>query len=665
MQHVKLEILAPAKNKDIGIAAINCGADAVYIAGPAFGAREAAGNPVDGIAELAEYAHRFSARVYATVNTILYEDELEQARSMIWQLYEAGVDAIIVQDLGITRMDLPPIELHASTQCAIRTPEQARFLESLGFTRLILERELSMDQIREIADAVQCELEFFVHGALCVCYSGNCYLSQYLSGRSANRGSCIQACRSLYDLVDADGKVLVKDAPLLSLKDYRLDNRLEELAQAGICSFKIEGRLKNASYVKNIVRYYRSLADDLCRRDPRFVKASSGSLHGGFTPNPDATFNRGYTSLFIDGQRGRWNSAVSSKSSGEYIGTISSIGPGWITVVTDKVLANGDGLVFAATKGDAEGMRIDTIRNGRIFIKETAGLKNGQKVYRNLNLAFEKELDNNMPERLIDVDVCFSATGITARDEDGFEACITPDAEAPEAEKKAAAVANIQRQMGKRALNYNFHCGEVDESDVRFYSAAALNGWRRALAEKLLAARTAAYELRDCRSAAHVPAAGSASEHFPGAPLCAGSSLQENFASLIPPTSRACGPLPFKGHGWPCSPEETARRSFEARETSMMDSTAWQVPYLANCANSLARSVYETAGAESVAEAYELKPVDGAELMRTKYCIRYEKGMCPFQKNHIKAKEPLALVNAGKKLYLQFDCKKCEMIVHL
>ena len=252
---LKLELLAPAKNKDIGIAAIDCGADAVYIAGPSFGAREAAGNSISDIKDLVDYARNFSAKIFVTVNTILFDSELDKAKEMIWNIYRAGADAIIVQDLAITKMELPPIELHASTQAAIRTPEQAKILEALGFTRLILERELSIDQINAIRKAVKCELEFFVHGALCVCYSGQCYLSKRLTGRSANRGECAQACRSSYDLIDSTGKVIVKNRPLLSLKDYRLDERIGDLVESGICSFKIEGRLKNASYVKNITRY--------------------------------------------------------------------------------------------------------------------------------------------------------------------------------------------------------------------------------------------------------------------------------------------------------------------------------------------------------------------------------------------------------------------------
>ena len=299
----QLELLAPARDANIGIAAIDCGADAVYIAGPRFGARQAAGNTIDDIRKLCSHAHKYGARIFVALNTILFDDELEEAYSQMLQVQEAGADALIIQDLAVMEMARHGIgnirkdfhiPLHASTQCAIRTPEQAAFLEGLGFSRLILERELSLEQIRAIRNAVTCELEFFVHGALCVCYSGQCYLSEKIAGRSANRGACIQACRSLYDLVDADGKVLVKDKALLSLKDYNLRNRLADLAEAGITSFKIEGRLKNESYVRNVVRDYSIALDELVRKNPEsYERGSYGQVTGGFTPDTGKTFNKG------------------------------------------------------------------------------------------------------------------------------------------------------------------------------------------------------------------------------------------------------------------------------------------------------------------------------------------------------------------------------------
>ena len=613
MQPVKLELLAPAKNKDIGIAAIDCGADAVYIAGPAFGARAAAGNPVDDVASLVGYAHKFSAKIYATVNTIIFEEELEEARRMICDLYDAGVDALIVQDLGITRMDLPPIELHASTQCAIRTPEQARLLASLGFRRLILERQLSLDEIRAIRAAVpEVELEFFVHGAICVSYSGNCYLSRYLTGRSANRGACIQACRSLYDVVDADGNVLVHDRAILSPKDFRLDGRLEEMADAGICSFKIEGRLKNDSYVKNLCRHYRDRIDEICARRPEYVQASGGTLEGGFTPNPEATFNRGYTQFFIDGQRRRWNSLESTKSLGEYVGDVVRVESGTVELLPASgriTLSNGDGLVFVGESGII-GMRADVVRGRNVEVKDPTGITPGAKIFRNYNIRFEKELQNDMPRRKIEVRVEFGQEQVTAVDADGYRAEI-PLPEAPVADKQEAAVENIRRNMGKRTDHFDFSCEAVGQDPVRFYPASVLNALRRDLAEELVQKRITKSE--------------------DGAP---GSTRSEQ-------GSRTCSSL-----NEPCAGNLS-------------------VNYTANCANHLAREVLYGWGYEKVDDAYEVKPVPDAALMRSRYCVKYELGLCPKLHPSQKAKEPLYLLNGGRRLRLEFDCKNCEMIVTL
>ena len=673
MQQLKLELLAPAKTSDIGIAAIDCGADAVYIAGPGFGARAAAGNPVSDIARLTDYAYKFSARIYATVNTIVYENELEAVQRMIWELYEAGVDALIVQDLGITSLDLPPIELHASTQCAIRTPEKAAELASLGFKRLILERQLSLEEIRAIHAAVpDVELEFFVHGAICVCYSGNCYLSQHLAGRSANRGACIQACRSLYDVVDADGKVLARERAILSPRDYCLDGRLEELADAGVCSFKIEGRLKNDSYVKNLCRHYSGRLDEICARRPEYIRASSGTLEGGFTPNPAATFNRGYTEFFIGGTRSRWNSLESTKSLGEYIGTVESVAS-WSVIVKQEeqnnksgsnsgrqvceaehqskvsarrskaclqpepgkgnLISNGDGLVFVGRNG-LVGMRADVVSGNVITVKDTAGISVGDKVYRNYNTKFEKELQANMPRRKIDVGVVFGANRVTATDADGYSATLPLPEDAPVAEKQEAAADNIRRNMGKRTGHFDFRCDAVEQTPVRFYPASTLNTLRRSLAEELERAR--------------IIASGSISE----GQVCEA----EHQSKVSARRSKAC-PQPEPGADYQSEANEAPRQASRRRSEAAI--------YTANCANHLAKEVLEDLGYESVEEAYELNPSPDAELMRSRYCIKYELGLCPKLHPAQKVKEPLALVNAGRKLKLSFDCKNCEMVVSL
>ena len=404
----ELELLAPARNADIGIAAIDCGADAVYIAGPSFGARQDAGNSIEDIRRLCDYAHKFGVRIFLTLNTILYNSELPEAERLLREAAEAGVDAVIAQDLAvfeILRSAQNDMEAHASTQCAIRTPEQARFYESLGASRIVLERQLSLDQIRAIREAVSCEIEFFVHGALCVCYSGQCYMSEAVAGRSANRGACVQACRSLYDLEDASGKVLVKNKALLSLKDFNLIERLSDLAEAGVCSFKIEGRLKNISYVRNTVRAYSKALDTLVAANPgKYRRASFGRVEGGFTPDLGKTFNRGYTELFLDGKRGQWSSMDAPKSVGEEIGTVTSIRAG-ITVRLDDpatMLRNGDGFTFTPKGGgEIRGFRGDVCEGNRIICKEVPGLYVGARLRRNLSAAFEKEIEANLPTRRI------------------------------------------------------------------------------------------------------------------------------------------------------------------------------------------------------------------------------------------------------------------------
>ena len=563
-----LELLAPAKNKDIGIAAIDCGADAVYIAGPSFGAREAAGNPVEDIAALSEYAHRFGARVYATVNTLLYDEELQTAADLVWDLYKAGVDAILVQDYRLLQQELPPIEVHASTQAVCRTPQQAAALEALGFRRLVLERQLSLDQIRAIREAVSCELEFFVHGALCVCYSGECFLSEHLTDRSANRGACIQACRSLYDLEDASGKTLVRNYPLLSLKDLSLAGHIAELAEAGICSFKIEGRLKNESYVRNVVRHYSIALDRFIEAHPQYRRASAGRITGGFTPNIDATFNRGYTDLFIDGERGKWLSGDNTKSKGEYVGRITALGDGWIELDGTAAVSNGDGLCTVSDNGEQTGFRADRCTGRRIEIKSSEGLRTGQEIWRNYNIAFEKQLRSDSPQRLVDVMVDFSADSITAVSAAGASVTLDIRGDYPPALNIASAVDNIRRQLGKRAGVYSFHVMSVDDTDVRFYPLSVLNGFRRELA----------------------------------------AMLDERMGSIMAATRTA-----FKPTEAPLPPQKR-------------------------------------------------KAEDGV-LMRSKYCIRYELGLCPKQGGKPGAREPLFLVNNGRRLKLAFDCKACEMSV--
>ncbi|MBR5056402.1 MAG: U32 family peptidase [Bacteroidales bacterium] len=488
---MQLELLAPARTRDIGIAAIDCGADAVYIAGPAFGARYAAGNGIGDIAELCSYAHRFKARVYATVNTLLEENERPAAEKMMQELYEAGIDAFIVQDPAILALKRPPVPLFASTQSVLRTPERAQELEKAGFSRLILERQLSLEQIRAIRNAVKCDLEFFVHGALCVCYSGHCYLSEELLGRSANRGCCAQPCRSTYDLTDADGRILARQKSLLSLKDFRLDDHIAALIGAGISSFKIEGRLKNASYVKNIVRHYDKALNAFIEANPGYSRSSIGRCSGGFEPDPEKTFNRGYTSLFIDGKRGKWNSADSAKAIGEPLGTISQVKGNTLTLALEKgkAVANGDGLTFISNGVEVAGMRAEVARGIEITVREASPLKKGMKVYRNFDLQFDRELEKNMPQRLVEAAIDYSSNGgrttLCARTAEGTQALISFEDSAELARNTETAEDAVRRQLGKKAGIFDFKCGSLEWDEPRFYPASQLNAMRRDLADKL------------------------------------------------------------------------------------------------------------------------------------------------------------------------------------
>lgn len=685
-----LELLAPARNADIGIAAIDCGADAVYIAGPAFGARQAAGNSMEDIRRLTEYAHRFGARIFLTLNTILFDNELAEAERLLAEAKDAGVDAIIAQDLAVWELtDLP---VHASTQCAIRTPEKARLYEGIGASRLVLEREMSLDQIRAIRSSVDCELEFFVHGALCVCYSGQCYMSERIAGRSANRGECIQACRSLYDLVDGSGNVLVRNKALLSLKDYNLKDRLKDLAEAGICSFKIEGRLKNISYVRNVVRAYSLALDELVAANPeKLRRVSFGRSEGGFTPDLAKTFNRGYTQLFLDGKRsGNWSSMDAPKSIGEEVGTVVSIAPMRqnfsngkrpseenITITLrmknpgDR-LQNGDGFSFLSKgRGEIVGFRGDVCQGNRITCRNVTGLYPGAKLYRNLSNAFEKELESNLPVRTIPVSVDISVIVVpvtstsSVTEEDRSPSlpkrlseptyslkinAVSQDGRSVKLEREAGhnAAENPERMRGMFATQISKATGiysftlrslevETPDGSLPFLPTSALNAIRRDLA--------AALEEMPCRAI----------------PL------------LVNQASSRTGNAEY-----PVLEPDVLSQVQDIQETT---SNGPHLSYKANIANHIARKICMSLGASRTDDAFEISHRPDAELMRTKYCIRYELGLCPVHQagrqhgraNHTSGmvnppipssrKTNLYLTNNGKRYHLAFDCANCEMVV--
>lgn len=624
----ELELLAPAKDRNIGIAAINCGADAVYIAGPLFGARQAAGNSIGDIKELCDYAHLYGARVFITLNTILYDTELDAAMDQMAAVQEAGADALIVQDLAVLKLAASSgtllknfsLPLHASTQCAIRTPEQARFYEDLGFSRLILERELSLEQIHAIRNAVNCELEFFVHGALCVCYSGQCYLSEAITGRSANRGACAQACRSLYDLTDSSGKVLIRNKALLSLKDLNLKDRLSDLAAAGITSFKIEGRLKNISYVKNIVRDYSIALDKLVADSGNSLhRASFGHAEGGFSPAPDKTFNRGYTQLYIDGKRGQWSTFDSAKGMGEEIGTVKSFSPAKDIIRIDPLprtadrlppqLHNGDGFSFVARSSETIGFRADICSGMEIRCKPVPELFPGARLFRNLDTSFEKELASNSPVREIHVSVDIRAEKtekryalhVRAESEDGRKAEWISDAGTQVAGNTGRMESLFISQLSRSASRYRFHIGKITKSSD-----------------------------------------GS----LPFMPVSAINSIRRETAALL--------------DTMPCNARPLTNRTGQI----LSGTGAWKsgISYKANVSNRLAVRVYTEAGAGTVEPAFELTHRKDAELMRTRYCIRHELGLCPKQTG-TGSRHDLYLVNNGRRLILRFDCQKCEMAV--
>ena len=595
-----LELLAPARTADIGKAAIDCGADAVYIAGPAFGARAAAGNTVEDIRDLCLYAHRFGARIFVTVNTIIYEEELEEARKLVMDLAGAGVDALIVQDPAVIEMARGTgMALHASTQCAIRTPEKARFIESLGYGRIVLERQLSLDQVRAIKDAVQAEIEFFVHGALCVCYSGQCYLSEYLTGRSANRGECAQACRSRYDLQDGSGKILLRDKALLSLKDYNLLHRLENLADAGVCSFKIEGRLKSESYVRNVVTAYNQALNALIEKHPgKYSRASFGQVSGGMAPDLGKTFNRGYTELFIDGTRGKWSSMDVPTHLGEYAGEVARITRDGIVLSSSALdLSNGDGFAFLSGN-EIVGFRADVAEGLTIRCRVPEELRVGIKLYRNISAKFQKRLEAAAPVRELAVFSTVSLSGNTidvkARAEDGREVAMSLTTDNGPARDRERMLSVIAGQIAKRSGHYTFLEPEIIvDGEVPFMTSAFLNGIRRDIAAALDGMPVKAN------------------------PLMMGTVIQAS------------------------APKELS--------------------YKANVANSVDRAIYSQRGTEKMEDAYEISHRPGAELMRSKYCVRYELGMCPKQGKN--KPESLYLLNAGKRLRLDFHCAECEMTV--
>eukprot|EP00731_Ephydatia_muelleri_P032994 g32994.t1 len=601
----KIEILAPAKDLIHGMAAINAGADAVYIGAPQFGARSNAHNSLEDVAELVKYTHLFNAQVFVVVNTILYDNELEACRQMIWKLYDIGVDALIVQDMAIMEMDLPPIVLHASTQANNRDADKIKFLKDAGMKRVVLARELNLHQIKEISEASDVELEFFVTGALCVSFSGNCYMSVANGERSANRGSCAQNCRLPYNLIDGHGETLIKNSHLLSIKDFDVSDQIPNLIEAGICSFKIEGRLKDIVYVKNNVSYLRQKLDTFLEGNDKYTKASSGKCTYTFDAALSRTFNRGYTDYFVNERHQSIGSWESPKSKGQYIGKlIKTVGNAY-QIENGELLNNGDGLCFINENNEADGIYVNKVEQGLAYPNVLKEIKEGSFIYRNNDAAFIKIVEReDSAIRKISTTLLLTETEkgfeLIATDEDG-NLSTTNLVHAKEQTKNNQSIEeNIKIQLAKTGFTpYTADEITILFSQNWFLPISKINEMRRTVFEQLSEIRLANYKRE---------------EH----------------------------PLVKTSHPYP--------------ETKL--------DFMYNVSNKLARKFYERHGVTEIEKAFELQWDPGkSRVMTTKYCIKYELEKCPkYHPNmETKLKEPLVLKQGELEYKLKFNCKPCEM----
>lgn len=604
---MKLELLSPAKNLEFGREAINHGADALYIGAPAFGARAAATNTLEDIDALVSYAHLYGSKVFVTVNTLLFDNEIEAAVRMIHQLYNIGVDALLIQDMGLLECDLPPIELHASTQCHNASVDRIKFLEQAGFKRVVLARETSLEQMREIRQTTHLDLEAFVHGALCVSYSGQCYMSQYLNQRSGNRGCCSQPCRSTYDLYNGDGKLLSKEKHLLSLRDFNASQQLRSMIDAGIMSFKIEGRLKDLSYVKNITAYYRQLIDSMMEGHK---KSSSGSCTYTFTPDPERTFNRGYTDYFLR-ERKPMASFATQKSIGKKIGEVTSTSSSSLSISGTEPLATGDGLCYFDGDGKLQGFLVNGVQRHTITPNRMPEIRIGTTIWRNNDQLFEKQMQGHTAERKINIEMLFSydKTGfnLTLKDEDGLSVIQHLEAEHIDSNKPLINSNTIVKQLSKLG-NTPFSASLVtDNTEGRYFiPSSTLNELRRTAVEKLKEYRISHFRPKDC--------------------------------------SRIDQGLPY--------PSTT-------------------LDYRANVINNKAENFYKRHGVSKIERGLELtENYDGKALMTTKYCLRYELGCCLQNKSrnkpqlNIAPSDTLILRNNNRRFRLEFDCHQCLMRIY-
>ena len=607
-----LELLSPARNADFGIEAINHGADAVYIGGPAFGARAKAPNTVADIARLVQHAHRYHAEVFVALNTIFHDSELEGVRQLVHQLYEAEVDALIVQDMGLLQLDLPPIQLHASTQTDIRTVEKAQFLDQVGFSQMVLARELDLKTISQIANATSANLEYFIHGALCVAFSGQCYISHAHTGRSANRGECSQECRLPFTLEDQKGRIIGKDKHFLSMKDNDQSANLRALIEAGVSSFKIEGRYKDLPYVKNATAHYRQLLDEILEHSPELAQSSHGNTTYTFAPQPEKTFNRSATDYFANGRQADIGAFDTPKFSGELLGKVTKVGKDFIEVETPTQLHNGDGVCFFDVHKELVGLRINTVEGKRLYPNEMpADIRNNTIMYRNRDHAFMRLLEKDSATRKIAVEMIFAQTqdgfALSITDGAGFSATAQCIAEKQIANTPEKAELSLRENLSKLG-NTDFIVRDIhlQTQHAYFVPASVINNLRRDAIEQLQAVRNKGYQRPPLRAAIEPPA---------------------------------------------IYPEDT-------------------LSYLANVYNQKARQFYEQHGVTMIAKAYEFNEELGeVPVMITKHCLRFSHGLCPKEAKGVigvqgtVTAEPMTLINGNDRFTLKFDCKPCEMHV--
>jgi 23S rRNA 5-hydroxycytidine C2501 synthase len=602
-----IELLAPAKNAECGIAAVNYGADAVYIGAPKFGARANAGNTLQDIERLAAYAHRYWAKVYVTLNTLLFDHELDEARALARDVSAAGADALIIQDMALLEMDLPPIPLFASTQTHNVAIERIKFLEQVGIQRVILARELSLQQIRAIRLATTIEIESFVHGALCVSFSGQCYFSQATKGRSANRGECSQSCRMKYSLEDGAGHVLARDAHLLSLKDLNLSDHLSSLLDAGITSFKIEGRLKDIDYVKNIVAFYRLRLDEILDKDASMKAASSGTTAVTFTPDPERTFHRGTTQYFLRGRKKDIVSLKTPKSIGKNIGTVTRVGRNNFEIDTELSIANGDGFCYFDENDELQGVNVNRAEGTKIFPLDMRSIRVGTVIYRNYDKDFVQALERDKTSRKIAVRITAAETAnglaLTAVDEDGVAARLEYPCDKTIALHPERARETFVTQLKKSGAS-EFVVEDVDVTldGAYYFATSALNAMRRDLLAMLEEERM---------------------------------HMRPHIRCTIEKNS-----VPY--------PQQT-------------------LDYTANVANALAAAFYTRHGVTAIEPAFELRSdIRGTVIMTTKHCLKFQFGMCEGKRKDDCAadhdKEQLLFLRDGKRKYsLEFDCDACMM----